>query len=136
MNQRLNPSAIALYPMMMTLLLYPGAASRPWLSETVHPIVEPDQILSDGRLRLTPQSPGHDMRVEIALVAAWTRGIDRKKVKGRIFLFPEFEQKVAVPLDFLLKLQEAIHQRLCSWWASRNVNVHGHNAIAASNDGI
>ena len=46
------------------------------------------------------------------------------------------QQKVAISLDFLLKLQEAIHERLCSWRAPRNVNVNGHNAIATSNDGI
>lgn len=58
------------------------------------------------------------------------------RAKSEDYLLSELEQKISIALDFLLKLQEAVHERLCSWRASRNVDVNGHNAIAASNDGI
>lgn len=40
------------------------------------------------------------------------------------------------PLDLLLELQDAIHQRLSSRRTTRNVNVHGYDSIAATHDGV
>ena len=40
------------------------------------------------------------------------------------------------PLDFLLELEEAVHESLCSWRTAGDIDVDGYNPVTASYHGI
>src|SRR6516225_2798451 len=42
----------------------------------------------------------------------------------------------ACSADLLLQLQNAVHQRLCRRRAARDIDVHGHDAVASADHGV